>query len=127
MRTTMRSVLAATFCVFLLGASADVPQPPRLPSASLGIEVDVKPEGTPGRFLVSSIVTDLENNAVIARPRLVIAADKPARIQTGAEGLWLLQISVSADGALRKAAYDATFERQGKLVSRQRVTVNLDG
>src|SRR5262245_34614668 len=103
-KTGIRSAVAAALGVVVLAASADVPQPPRLPSASLGIEVDVKPEGTPGRFVVSSVVTDLESNAVIAKPRLVIAADKPARIQTGAEGLWLLQISVSADGASRKAA-----------------------
>ena len=127
MKTSMRSAIAVASGICVLAASADVPQPPRLPSASLGIEVDVKPEGTPGRFLVSSVVTDLESNAVIARPILVIAADKPARIQTGAEGLWLLQISVSANGTSRKAAYDATFERQGKVVSKQRVTVNLDG
>jgi len=109
------------------GAAANTPGPLATPSAALGIEVDVKPaEGAPGRFVVSSVVIDLESGAVIAKPRLVVAANKPARIETGNAGKWTLQISVVADGASRKAAYDASFTREGKLVSKQRVSVNLD-
>ena len=43
------------------------------------------------------------------------------------KGKWMLRISVAADGASRKADYDASFTREGKLVSKQRVSVNLDG
>lgn len=111
-----------------LGAAANIPGPPPTPSAALGIELDVRPvEGTPGQFMVSSVVTDLESNAVIAKPRLVVAANKTARIESGNGGKWMLRISVTADGASRKADYDASFTREGKLVSRQRVSVNLDG
>ena len=110
-----------------LGATAQMPGPPPTPSAALGIELDVKPaEGKPGQFLVSSVVTDLETGAVIAKPRLIVAANKAARIETGNEGRWMLQINVMADGSSRKATYDASFTREGKLVSRQRVSVNLD-
>lgn len=109
-------------------AAATTPGPPPTPSASLGIEVDVKPvAGTPGHFMVSSVVTDLESNSVVARPRLTIAANKTARIETGNQGKWMLRISVTADGPSRKADYEASFTREGKLVSRQRVSVNLDG
>jgi hypothetical protein len=73
-------------------------------------------EGSPGQFLVSSVVTDLENGTVIARPRLLVAANKPARIETGNAGKWTLHISVTADGPSRKATYDASFTREGKLV-----------
>ena len=129
MKNTVRAAVAVAVLAGLgLGATANMPGPPPTPSASLGIEVDVKPlAGTPGQFLVSSVVTDLENNAVIAKPRLVIGANKPARIEAGNEGKWMLKISVTADGASRKADYDASFIREGKLVSKQRVTVNLDG
>ena len=122
------AVLAvAVLAGFGLGATANIPGPPPTPSAALGIEVDVKPaEGEPGRFIVSSVVTDLENGAVIARPRLTVGANRPARIETGNEGKWSLQISVVADGASRKATYDASFTREGKLMSKQRVAVNLD-
>src|SRR6187549_2829637 len=89
----------AVFAGFGLGATANMPAPPPTPSASLGIEVEVKPnEGTPGQFVVSSVVTDLESGAVIAKPRLVVAANKPARIETGNAGKWALQIGVMADG-----------------------------
>jgi hypothetical protein len=109
-----------------LATSASMPGPPT-PSASLGIEVDVKPaEGAPGLFVISSVVTDLENGAVIAKPRLTVAANKPARIETGNGAKWTLQINVMADGPSRKASYEASFMREGKLVSRQRVAVNLD-
>jgi hypothetical protein len=92
------------------------------------LSVEVKPlAGTPGVFMVSSIVTDLESNTIIAKPRLTVAANKPARIETGHESKWMLRINVTADGATRKADYDASFTREGKLVSRQRVSVNLDG
>jgi hypothetical protein len=77
--------------------------------------------------MVSSVVTDLETSTVIARPRLVVAANKTARIETGNEGKWMLRISVTADGASRRADYEANFTREGKLISRQRVSVNLDG
>lgn len=110
-----------------LGAAANMPGPPPTPSASLGIEVEVTPaEGKPGQFLVSSVVTDLENGAVIAKPRLTVAANKAARIETGNATKWSLQINVVADGVSRKATYDASFTREGKLVSKQRVSVNLD-
>jgi hypothetical protein len=127
-RTNARAVLAiAVFAGLGLGAAANMPGPPPTPSASLGIEVDVKPhEGAPGQFVVSSVVTDLENGAVIAKPRLIVAANKPARIETGNAGKWALQISVMADGPSRVATYDASFTREGKLVSKQRVSVKLD-
>jgi hypothetical protein len=127
----MKKTVAALSVVVLAGlglaATANMPGPPPTPSASIGIEVDVKPaEGASGRFVVSSVVTDLENGAVIAKPRLIVGANKPARIETGNAGKWMLEISVVADGASRKATYDASFTREGKLVSKQRVSVNLD-
>jgi hypothetical protein len=127
MKAFVRAAAAiAVLAALGLGATATMPGPPPTPSASLDIEVDVKPvAGAPGQFMVSSVVTDLETNAVIARPRLVVAANKTARIETGNDGKWMLSISVTADGASRKADYDANFMRAGKLVSRQRVSVNL--
>jgi len=129
MKKNVSGILASTVLVGLgLGAAASVPGPPPTPSASLGIEVDMKPaEGSPGQFLVSSVVTDLENGTVIAKPRLLVAANKPARIETGNAGKWTLHISVTPDGPSRKTTYDASFTREGKLVSKQRVSVNLDG
>jgi hypothetical protein len=127
MNKTVAALSVAVIAGFGLGAAANMPGPPPTPSASLGIEVDVKPaDGTPGQFVVTSVVTDLENGAVIAKPRLTVAANKPARIETGTSGKWTLQINVIADGASRKATYDASFTREGKLVSKQRVSVNLD-
>ena len=128
MTPKVRAALAIALLAGLgLGATANIPGPPPTPSASLGIEIDVKPnEGTPGQFVVSSVVTDLENGAVIAKPRLIVAANKPARIETGNAGKWMLQISVLADGPSRVATYDASFTREGKLVSKQRVSVKLD-
>lgn len=115
--------------VSLIAASA-VANPstaPATPSARLGIEMDVKPlEGKAGQFLVSSTVTDLENNSIIAKPQLTIASDKPARIETGVEGKWKLQIEVTADSASRKGSYEATFTREGQVVSRQRLAMNLN-
>jgi hypothetical protein len=129
MKSSLRIVLAvlAIFSVgFVAFANPHAPQP--TPSARLGIEVDVKPiEGKAGQFWVSSTVTDLENNSVIAEPRLVISADKPAKIEMGVEDKWMLQIVVIADGVSRRGSYDATFTREGKVVSRQRLAMNLNG
>lgn len=128
----MKKILAAglgvvAFAGFGPAATATTPTPPPTPSASLGIELDVKPnEGMPGQFLVNSVVTDLESGVVIAKPRLLIAANKPARIETGNAGKWALEIGVVADGASRTATYNATFTREGKVISKQRVSVKLD-
>ena len=129
MNIKIRSALSAAVLAGLaFTAIANIPTPLPTPSASLGIEIDVQPvDGTPGQFMVSSVVTDLESHAVIAKPRLTIAANQPATIETGNEGKWKLRISVTADGASRKADYDASFTREGKLVSHQRVSVRLDG
>ncbi len=109
-----------------VGAIANMPGPPPTPSSNLGIDVDVAPvPGKSGHFTVSSTITDLEKNEVVAKPRLVIASEKPARIEMGNEGKWMLSISVTADAAANKAAYDATYTREGKVVSKQRVTVKL--
>ena len=122
------AVAVSVFAIVAFGAVANMPGSPPTPSARLAIDLDVMPvSGTPGQFLVTSTVTDLETNSVIAKPRLTIAANKPARIETGNEGKWMLQIGVSADGDSRKAVYDATFTLQGKVVSKQRVSVNLNG
>jgi len=129
MNIKIRSALSAAVLAGLaFTAIANIPAPLPTPSASLGIEIDVQPvTGTPGQFMVSSVVTDLESHAVIAKPRLTIAANQPATIETGNEGKWKLRISVTADGASRKADYDASYRREGKLVSHQRVSVRLDG
>ncbi len=126
MKRTIAALAVAVLAGLGLGATANMPDPQPTPSAALGIEVEVKPANVPGQFLVSSVVTDLESGAIIAQPRLLVAANKPARIETGNVGKWLLQISVTADGPSRKATYEASFTREGKLISKQRVSVNLD-
>jgi hypothetical protein len=126
-----KDMLLAASIVAVLGglglcATANTPAPLPTPSASLGTRSSEARGRTPGQFLVSSVVTDLESGAVIAKPRLTVAANKSARIETGNAAKWSLQITVMADGASRKATYDASFTREGKLVSKQRVSVNLD-
>ena len=121
------TVAAAAFAAIAIAAIAQTPAAPPTPSSSLGIDVDVKPvKGKAGQFVVNSVVTDLESHAVIAKPSLVIAANQPATIQTGNEGKWMLRIRVAADGSARTANYEATFTREGKLVSQQRVSVALE-
>jgi hypothetical protein len=39
----------------------------------------------------------------------------------------MLQIVVTADGTSRKGSYEATFTREGKVVSRQKLAMNLNG
>jgi hypothetical protein len=129
----MKNVIRVAGVLAVVGALssfavANAPGPIPTPSSRLSIEMDVVPvKGQPGRFLVSSTILDLERNEVVGKPRLVIGSDKPARIETGADGKWMLQISVAADGGSRKAAYEATFTREGITVSKQRLTVDLNG
>ena len=127
-RKALAIMLASGLCAAGAGAVANIPSPPPTPSPNLAIDVDVAPvAGKSGQFMVSSTVTDLEKNEVVAKPRLLIGSEKPAKIEIGNEGSWRLSISVAADAATNKAAYEATYTREGKLVSKQRVTVNLAG
>jgi hypothetical protein len=99
MKVNIGAVLAVAVLAGLgLGATADMPGPLPTPSASLGIELDVKPnEGTPGQFVVSSVVTDLESGDGHreATPRSSRRTSPPG-IETGSAGKWALQISVMA-------------------------------
>jgi hypothetical protein len=45
---------------------------------------------------------------------------------SGKEG-WSFEATVNADGAKRKAAYDASFTEGGKVVARQRLSLDLNG
>ena len=128
MRLATRLALAAAIGSFAaIGVTATQSMVPATPSARLGIEMDLQPvDGKAGQFVVSSVVTDLENGAVLAKPRLVVASEKPARIETRVEGKWMLQIAVTADASSRKATYEATFTREGQVVSRQRLALNLN-
>jgi hypothetical protein len=108
-------------------AVANVPGPAPTPSARLSLEMDVKPaEGQAGRFFVTSTITDLETHRIVGQPRLLIESDQPARVETGVDGKWALQISVAAGSTSRKAAYQATFTREGQVISKQRFAVDLN-
>lgn len=104
------------------------PTPPETPSERLGIELELAPASQDrSSFLVRSVVTDLATDRVIANPQLVIATDKPGRIEAGVDGKWMLQMQVAADAAGQRAIYEATFSREGKIISKQRVSINLKG
>jgi hypothetical protein len=108
-------------------SSADMPKLVRGISSRVSIDVDVKPAADkPGRFVVTSTILDLDTGEIVAKPRLIIGSDNPARIETGSEGKWMLQISVSANSTSRKAAYEAVFSREGVVVSKQRLALDLN-
>lgn len=121
--------IAALSTIGLVAVAGTDPRVPPTPSANLGIEVTVTPvAGSPGLFDVNSVLTDLQTNTVVARPHLQIPSNtRGGRIEMGVEGEWMIDISVAADGASGKATYEATFTRDGKAVSRQKVAVNLGG
>jgi hypothetical protein len=124
-----RALLAVACCaafVSLAVENAPVQLPPKLPSASMGIEMDVVPAASqPGKFWLRAMVTDLETQAIIANPKLLIDSDRTARVETGNND-WALAIAVAAGSTSKKARYEATFTRQGKVVARQRFAVDLN-
>jgi hypothetical protein len=123
-----KNTCIALASALLLGtvAAANVPTALPTPSARLAMEIDVKPaQGQPGRFIVTSQITDLESGAVVGKPSLLIESDKVARVETGTDGKWMLQISVLAGSTSKKATYEATFTREGQVVSRQRFAADL--
>jgi hypothetical protein len=130
MRLFLQRVVFFGATVVVLNACAGAgPQPaPPTPSDRLGIEMDIKPvDGKPGQFTAKATVIDLDTDAVVGSPSLNFSTTQAATIETGVEGRWLLHIGVSADAAAKVATYEARFTRDGKLVSRQRVSVNLNG
>ena len=128
MKRTLATSIGAIVLVGLgFGAVADVARHPAPPPWRVAMDVDLKPiPGTPGQFLLTSTVTDLERHALIAQPRMTIVAGRPARFALGGNG-WRLQLGIEADGGSRKAEYDATFSRGATVLSRQRLTLDLNG
>lgn len=122
-------LLVSALVLFFAGslAIAEVQRPSPTPSARLSLEMDVRPAaGQPGRFVVSTTITDLETNAVVGKPTLLVESDKLARVETGADGKWMLQIAVLAGSGSKKATCEATFTREGKVVSKQKFSVDLN-
>ena|SRR5690349_14111620 len=123
---TAFGVAAIAVVASLAVAAPPVLMPPKLPSASMGIEMNVAPApNQPGKFMLRAWVTDLETDAQIANPTLLIDSDRTARVETGNQD-WTLQIAVAAGSTSKKANYEATFTRQGKVVAKQRFTVDLN-
>ncbi len=127
MRTTTTTLCSAALAAIALTAVAGEYIHPATPSANLGIEVAVTPApGNPGQFDVTSVLTDLQTNTVVAQPHLTVSSgNSGGRIQIGTVPDWMIDITVSADGLSGKANYEATFTRDGKTVSRQKLVVNL--
>lgn len=129
MKTTIATSAAAVALVALgFAAVADMSRHPAGATSHLGMDVEVAPvAGKAGQFLLSTTLTDLDRNAVIARPRMTIDAGKTARLRISGKGGWTFEAAVSADGAKRKALYDAAFTEGGKVVSQQRISLDLNG
>ena len=118
--------MVLSIAMLATAACVTVAEPPPTPSANLAIELDVKPaQDFPGQYIVSSKITDLETNVVIAKPLIRVGSNKPARIEMGSSDKWHLAINVTTDDAARKVAYDAQYKKDGKVVSQQRIAVNL--
>jgi len=129
MKLTVATSAAAVALVALgFAAVAEVARHPVAAPTRVAMDADVKPvSGHPGQFLLTSRVVDLESHAVLAHPRMVIAAGRTAHLQLSGRGGWVLRLGIAADGATRKAEYDATFSRAAKVLSRQRLTLDLNG
>jgi hypothetical protein len=127
MKTTARALLLSATAIIASLAMANVTRmPPAMPSPSMGIEMDVSPVASqPGRFVLTATITDLEKQTLIGAPKLLIDSDRTARVETGGND-WMLEIAVAAGSTSKKATYDATFTREGKVISRQRFSVNLN-
>ena len=128
MRPFLQKLLVVAVASTAFAADAGQPPVPPDPSDHLGIEMNIVPvDGRPGVFVASATVTDLDSEQVVFTPRLTFSTSHHASIETGVEGRWLLHVAVSADADAKVATYEARFTRNGKVTSRQRVAVRLDG
>jgi hypothetical protein len=127
-RTIATSAVAVALVALGFAAVADIARQPKEATSRLAMDVEVAPvAGKPGQFLLSATLTDLDRNAVLAKPRMTIAAGKAARLRISGKDGWTFEATVNADGAKRKAAYDASFSEGGKVVARQRLSLDLNG
>jgi hypothetical protein len=127
-RTIATSAVAVALVAIGFAAVADIARHPREATSRLAMDVEVAPvAGKPGQFMLSTTLTDLDRNAVLAKPRMTIATGKAARLRISGKEGWSFEATVNADGAKRKAAYDASFTEGGKVVARQRLSLDLNG
>lgn len=127
-RTVATSAVAIALVALGFAAVAGMSRHPKEVPSRLAMDVEVAPvAGKAGQFLLSTTLTDLDRNAVIAKPRMTIDAGKTARLRISGKEGWTFEATVNADGAKRKAVYDASFTEAGKVVSRQRLALDLNG
>lgn len=129
MRLTLGTSAAAVALVAIgFAAVAEVARHAAPAVARVAMDVDVRPvHGQAGRFLLASTVTDLDTGEVLAKPRMTIAAGQPAHLRLGGRRGWSLELGVAANGDSRRATYDATFSRHGRVLSRQHLALDLGG
>ena len=117
------AVLAAATAITLAVAQHPAPMPDL---QQVGWEVQVSPvPGEAGRYIAQATVTDLRTGDVVARPKAVFESGKQARVNMATEGKWAIEMTVKADGAARTALYEGTFTREGRVISRQRLMLQL--
>jgi hypothetical protein len=89
--------------------------------------VSIAPSTKPGEYIIKAVFTDLITSTILARPVLIAAAGKPARIEIGAEpGTMIkIKIDISTDG--RNATYVTETLKDGKLDTSHSATLSLAG
>ena len=128
MRPFLQKLLVLAVASTAFAADAVQPTMPPDPSDHLGIEMNIVPvDGQPGVFVASATMTDLDSERIVGTPRMTFSTSHAASVEIGVEGRWLLHVAVSADADAKVATYEALFTRSGKVTSRQRVAVRLNG
>lgn len=89
--------------------------------------VSISPSTKAGDYVVKAVFTDLITSAVLARPIMIAAAGKPAKIEIGSESGTIIRftVEISLDG--RNATYVSEILKAGKIDSSHSITLALVG
>lgn len=85
--------------------------------AAAALSVTIEPAGEPGEFVATASIRDLSSDRLVAAPRVVVAAGRPAEavIEAAADGATRARLEVAIDPTATRATWRLEWHREGRL------------
>ncbi len=120
-------IAVALLIISSAAASANAPVDPNAwINAQPSVEIAVSHGSAADMYNVSAKISDLRTGQILAEPKLIASAEKPAEVQAGAigmPGMITVELTVTVADSGDVAAYTSRIKDNGVIISSQSATL----